>query len=374
MIQSQKNQRAPKGSVSVHAFKGWLRLIWTYGGERQFLYLGLQDNPLNRKLAEAKASQIYGDIRTGNYDPTLKKYKPDYLAQNDASVVDLLTEFRAYKKDLVDPRTLEKYDALINYCKPFFRRQKVSSVSFDKAVRFRSLLEKDLSSRTIREYVVTMNACWEWGIENDLIVDENPWVNVRDSIKVIPKQKPFPLSKDDVHRILEYFESHTRLSHYSDFIWWLVSTGCRTGEAVALNWKHFNDNCSKVWIGESYSRRKVVKAAKMHKARTISLNRSIQKKLLNRKELSSCDLVFPAPKGGYIDDHNFSQRVWNKTLKKLGIKHRKFYMTRSTFISHALMSGMKPIDVANYVGDDVATIYKHYAGYIPGLDVAPELF
>lgn len=41
------------------------------------MYVGLPDNPMNRRIAEARATQIYVDLQSGNYDPSLKKYKPD---------------------------------------------------------------------------------------------------------------------------------------------------------------------------------------------------------------------------------------------------------------------------------------------------------
>lgn len=72
-------KRSPKGSVSVQSFRGWLRLVWTYQGTRQFVYVGLPDNPMNRRIAEARATQIYVDLQSGNYDASLKKYKPESL-------------------------------------------------------------------------------------------------------------------------------------------------------------------------------------------------------------------------------------------------------------------------------------------------------
>ena len=159
-----------------------------------------------------------------------------------------------------------------------------------------------------------------------------------------------------------------------DFIWWLFNTGCRTGEAVALKWGHFNEDLSKVWIGESYSKLKVVKPAKMNKDRTLTLNSQIAAKLREIKSHSDSDIVFPSPKGLHIDNHNFTKRVWKPMLNSLGIEYRKFYSTRSTFISHALKKGEEPMSVADYVGDNVQTIYKHYAAYIGDSNEFPMLF
>ncbi len=53
-----------------------LRLRWRHEGKRYCLALGIPDNKLNRAAAQTKARQIEGDMVTGNFDPTLTKYKP----------------------------------------------------------------------------------------------------------------------------------------------------------------------------------------------------------------------------------------------------------------------------------------------------------
>ena len=374
-------KRAPKGSVSVEAFKGYLRLRWRYQGKRETLYLGRPDTPLDRKLAENKANQIYGDIQTGNYDPTLAKYKPESQLAESITVVEVIQQCRKHKEDLVHSRTLEKYAALANYAATHFKKQKAASVDHEAAVRFKEFLQKSkltrngksLSDRTVKEHIVTIAACWGWAIEQE-VLSSNPWETVRKHTKVKPSQKPDPFTKKEVELILKAFEEHPKFRHYLTLVWWQFSMGTRTGEALALSWKHFSNDCSSVWIGESLDRNKVVKAAKMNKARTLNLSEKIQSRILKMKEESKSELVFPAPRGRYIDDSNFSQRVWKPTLKAAGVNHRKFYRTRSTFISHALQSGMHYVDVADFVGDSPETIYKYYVGSIQDKNRAPDLF
>ena len=72
---SSKN-KAPKGSVRIKVSNGRLQLVFSYGGKRHYLLLGLPDNKLNRKVAEAKAKLIKADIAYERFDPTLAKYKP----------------------------------------------------------------------------------------------------------------------------------------------------------------------------------------------------------------------------------------------------------------------------------------------------------
>lgn len=104
-----------KGDVKIGEDKGWLRLIWTYQGKRFFLTLGLPDNPANRQVAQSKATQIHLDIISGNFDPTLSKYKPGYVEKSvrQPPIANLFEQFIQFKAKLIDPCTLEKYKTLL---------------------------------------------------------------------------------------------------------------------------------------------------------------------------------------------------------------------------------------------------------------------
>jgi integrase len=83
-------------------------------------------------------------------------------------------------------------------------------------------------------------------------------------------------------------------------------------------------------------------------------------------------LVFPALRGGAIDDHAFSQRAWKKVLQLAGIEHRVFNSARHTFVSHALRK-LEPMKVAELAGHNQQTLFKHYAAGI-GSAALPELW
>ena len=109
----------------------------------------------------------------------------------------------------------------------------------------------------------------------------------------------------------------------------------------------------------------------MNKSKTLVLACEVREAY----SVSSNELVFPAlHSGGYLDDHKFTQRMWNKVLVKVEVRHRKFYRTRSTFISYALQLGIHQIEVAAFVGDSVAVIYRYYSGCIKGSNNIPKLF
>lgn len=205
------------------------------------------------------------------------------------------------------------------------------------------------------------------------MVAANPWLDL--AVKVPPKQRVKPFTVAEVSAIANAFRNNRYYSYYADYVEFLLGTGCRIGEVIGLKWKHVNNDCSRVWIGESLSRGDR-KGTKTGRDRYLFLTERLQKLLLSRKpdNLNEEGLVFTAPKGGAIDDHNFRNRAWRSILKECGIEYRKPYNSRATFVSHALDAGMNPVDVAQLTGHNVRTLYEHYAGSIQSSPRIPDLF
>jgi len=113
--------RTPKGEVSIENIDGWIRLRWRYQGQRKTMSLGLRHDPVNLAVAQQRANQIHLDIISGNYDPTLSKYKSDRSQQLQAiGAVDLFKRYSEWKVKQVQTRTLEKYWGLVNWLKEYF--------------------------------------------------------------------------------------------------------------------------------------------------------------------------------------------------------------------------------------------------------------
>lgn len=91
----EKIGRNGRNLVKVENDDGRLRLRFTYGGKRYAIALGLPDSQVNYTVAHQKSTQIELDIVSGNFDPTLKKYKPQRTSQKFTSgnVVGLFEKF-----------------------------------------------------------------------------------------------------------------------------------------------------------------------------------------------------------------------------------------------------------------------------------------
>ena len=344
-------------------------------GQAYTMAVGLPDDPVNRALAQQTAQQIESDLRAdriapGAFDATLAKYQD--TGGGTLSVVKLWEKYTEHKrKPLPDPRSLDKYLGLLGVLKRYFKNR-ASSLSEQQAFEFRDWLLKRLEPITARERIGMLRSCWKWAVKRKLLA-ENPWTEVR--VKVPPKRKAKPFTSEEVGRILKHARTQSRYQYWADLIEFCLAIGCRPGEAAGLKWQHLADDCSSVWIGESFGRGRQ-KGTKTNKSRVFELFPELQKMLLQRRpeKWHENDYVFTAPKGGPIDDHNFRRRYWMPLLEELGIPYRKPYNTRHTFASHALNKGWSMGEIAAITGNSEETILRNYVGNPHGKAVVRKLF
>lgn len=359
-LRSAVRERAKKGSVKVENLRGMLRLVWSRQGRRYYLSLGLRDTPVNRSAAEFKAAIIERDIAAENFDTSLKRYGARVDGEK-ITAVELIERYMKSRAPYVDPLTIDRMGGLRNHLESHLKSQ-ASEVTESDAVRFCQYLTTVHQPVTLSGHVTTLRAVWRWGIKQGL-VESNPWLDIQ--VKRKGKRAPRPFTKDEATRIKEAFRRHPRYSHYADYVDFLFSTGCRTGEAIGLRWKDLSGHFGTVWFGEILTRGGR-KDEKRKKPRTIGLPPTVQA-MLQRRHNDRCqpdDLIFYGVRGGPINSDYFTRSAWADILKELGIEYRKPYCTRATLISHAIEAGMNPVDVAYLVGNTPKVIFEHYAGLI----------
>lgn len=365
--------------VKVENDDGRLRLRWNYEGKRYAMAVGLPDTAVNRTFAKQKASQIELDIISGNFDNTLKKYKPKRTSHKHLEQITAGEVFEKFMADQEKEKGLQvgslcRYTGALRQLQRFFDHKPVEYIGVADTGDFAAHFKKHCSDRTTKDYLILIRACWDWGRLKHLIeFNANPWDGVLERVKVAPKQRVKPFTAAEVKAIESAFQSDRYYAHYADFVTFLFGTGCRFGEAAGLQWQHIADDLKTVWFGESVSRG-VRKTTKTGKARTIILTPKISQLLAARKPqlFQPQDLVFPAPKGGPINDHTFRRRAWKGVLNKTGIEFRKPYATRHTVISHALANGANYLEVAETTGHDPQILHKHYASVIDKKSVLME--
>lgn len=351
-----------KGSVGVEANNNRLRLRLprqVYGGQQKFLYLGLADSQENRRIAKAKAAQIESDLVLERFDPTLLRYKPIYpTSPKDSGELlgELWQQYTLFKSKVLSPSSLKDFKRVANHI------QRLPSQSLARPKVITHYLLDNLSPDTARRVIMQLNACCEWAVDRE-IIRANPFKGVR-SLKVSSRRSINPFTAQERDLIIESFEREPQHQPYAAFVRFLFLTGCRTSEAVGLQWQHIDPLTSVILFQDAVVEGQRQRNTKTRKIRKFPVNKTL-KKLLTTIQPPRPDPqspVFADSQGGLVRPNNFLRRHWQPVVKNLPIPYRPQFNTRHTFITLCLEEKIPIAQVAAWVGNSPKVILDHYAG------------
>jgi integrase len=240
---SKPNQtRASKGSVQIKTSNSRLQLVFSYGGKRHYLSLGLDDNLQNRKVAEMKARTIELDMLSGHFEG-VEKYKPKSSLSTIEAITPIFTpkpnlaelweKFIEYKRPQCSPNTMKyTYGVYTSYL------QKLPTHELDQANEIRDYIVKNIPLDSGKRFITRLSACCTWAMKAGLI-SEDPFNGVAVEIK-LPKSRKSedqinPFTKEEKDAIIQAIEtdqfcpkaSGFKHSRYAPLIKFMFATGCR---------------------------------------------------------------------------------------------------------------------------------------------------
>jgi len=380
MPKLKKTQRTKRGSVSILARAGMLRLRWTYQGKEYQIALGLRDSPYHRTIAQKKASEIEADIAYGVFDVTLAKYKPQEASPvpEQLSTIHLFERFIVYRQQqgTSGQAITSRYKPL---CSNLTRFNRTITTEQD-AQDFVNVLRSRQSPKISNQNLSLLRGFCEWAIESGHL-KVNPFATIKPVKGTRSRRQPF--SRDEIARILQTTKFHSAYSSYHDFTYVLLSLGLRPSEAIGLRWQHIDLARKQITINESLSRstdgrssgtarqRKITKTGNI---RTLTLHEQLVLTFAGRKPLLAKpdDLVFTSSRGFPIDDHNFSQRVWKRLLTDAGVDYRPPYNSRHSFTSHLIEQGASFSQAAETLGHSSSRVVADTYAHMVNRPVMPE--
>ena len=178
------------------------------------------------------------------------------------------------------------------------------------------------------------------------------------------KQDVNPFSKEERDLIIQTFEGDRHYCYYTNYVRFLFFTGCRPSEAIGLKWKHITNNVVQFRETVVVSEDGLVlkEGLKTQRKRDFPITSEL-KLILDeiRPEIVNPEsLVFPSPKGKFIDHHNFANRAWKSVLTKCATPYRKSYQTRHTFISLCVEAHINSTAIGRWTGTSAKMIDNHY--------------
>jgi integrase len=148
---------------------------------------------------------------------------------------------------------------------------------------------------------------------------------------------------------------------YGPMVIFAAATGLRPGEWIALERRDIDLDERVAYIRRAFTKGRLKCTKTEASVRAVPLQ-AVALTALERAPLDpGSPLVFPSPRGGYFDLHNFRTRLWKPAQLAAGIKPlRRVYDLRHTFATFALRAGISTFDLSRYMGASLTMIDRHY--------------
>jgi integrase len=172
-----------------------------------------------------------------------------------------------------------------------------------------------------------------------------------------------PFTAGERDKIIDYWAKEDFF--YFPWVFTLFHTGMRPSEASALTWADVDLERRTISISKSRYMGTESAPKTSASARVIVVGERVADvlKILPSRALG-LSYVFVNKLGEPMDAKKWGEHNWRAPLKTLGIRHRKCYATRHTFITEAINRGENPLAVAQYSGTSLAMIEANYSGVL----------
>jgi integrase len=207
-------------------------------------------------------------------------------------------------------------------------------------------------------------------------IASNPAQNLRLKTTDRDSQEMRILEPPEIQTLAETVESIE--PRFRALIPFLAYTGLRIGEASALRTTNLNLAKREVVVTEGLSEGQVG-PTKTGRRRVVSLPKLVVAELerhLERFLPTETGIVFASPQGGYLNRHNFYNRVWYPALKRAGLEGVRVHDLRHTAVSLAIRAGASPREAMDFAGHSSIAVTMNVYGHLfpgQGLSLADRL-
>jgi integrase len=335
-----------EGSVPIKRATGGWKCYWTdeRTGKRHYVY-GKTSPETRRKRDLQIQAQREGKLVVGDKQ-TAKQYLEQWLTRIG-----------------VRDNTKIDYDLCVRRVLPYIGKIQLRNLSHEHlepayaAMRREGLHGKPCTSSTIRHTHKVIITALNDAVERDLI-SRNPAKKVSKNLVQTQDSQVHSLTRDQV---VKFFESAEDNRHHSLWIF-MLHTGCRRAEALAIKWSSVDWDNATVSISQAvtYVRAKeslgleaglrVGPLKTSRSRRVVSLTQDVLSELhqhLDRQRFQQSvvetwedkDLVFCTETGGYMNPDTVTQ-AFGRALKRAGIDGVTLHSLRHTFSSQLNWNGV----------------------------------
>jgi integrase len=265
---------------------------------------------------------------------TLSELAEAYLAQHEA-----------------EPRTIAKLRWLLAKATCALGDRRVVDLRSDEIGAWRTTLPEGHRFEATQALRQVLNRAVAW-----TIIDSNPAkAGVDNPRRQHPEKRPFE-SWAEIYAVADHLGPV-----YGSMVVFAAATGLRPGEWIALEDRDVDRDARVVFVRRAFAHGKLKSTKTRRSTRAVPLQALALDALERLPPRPDTPLLFPAPRGGYLDLHNFRRRSWKPAQRAAGIEPvRRPYDLRHTFATLALRAGISTFDLSRFMGASLTMIDRHY--------------
>jgi integrase len=270
------------------------------------------------------------------------------------TVDELLDTFLEKHGRTIDPATARKLKSQLKHARDEFGTRKPDTLRRAELEDWRHALPAGNRHDVFRAFRQAL----AWAHARGL-VEREPTVGITNpKRKTAERREVFPFeSWDEVDAVAAELDARYRAIPIL-----AVGTGLRPEEVFGL---HRSDIVGKtLHVRRRFSGGMVKLGGKTGHERTVPLRQRVLDALEAMPPRIDTPILFPAPRGGYIDLEKFRHREWAPALRAAGIEHRRVYDCRHTFATWAIRDGVATLTLAKMMGTSVMQLEDTYVRWL----------
>lgn len=148
-----------------------------------------------------------------------------------------------------------------------------------------------------------------------------------------------------------------------------VGTGLRPEEWIALERSDIDRDARLIRVCKRYTDGRIEQGTKTVPERFVPLRQRVLEALDAMPTRIDTPILFPAPRGGYLEINRFRLRHWYPALRAAGLEQRGIYTMRHTFATWAIEEGSIPLpQVATIMGTSIRELEDTYHRWLQRTD------
>lgn len=355
-------------AAGVDRYGNGYRLRFSMNGKRCAVY-GASVKEVKEKEIKKRQEIEEGSYKTGG-NINLDDYFERWIEAKEGTAKE--TTLRANRMMY---RAISKVE--IDKTGAHFGELKIKAIEVQNVRDLQKTIAETHSTRTTNDTISLLKSILQSAVMIDRIIEYNPAAPVK------ALKRTEPQARDNIHRALTREETRTFLSHAEDSWYYnlyvfLLATGCRIGEAGALEVCDIRKKSITISrtvtrtasggykIGDdtktAAGRREIPITDEARRA--IEQQRFITEQLFGKLE-NLTDTIFRSPRGNVLKSSPVNEDI-KRICEMAGLKYFGVHAFRDTFATRCVESGMQPKTLQTIMGhSDISMTMNLYAHCMP---------